>query len=81
MRPWKTGQPRVWRNLWGLWGWVGADDESLPLYSCYYVTIHFASAEAASDWIAQELPNISNSGVWDDMRLQRGGEQLRMCMP
>ena len=46
-------------------------------YSCYYVTIHFASVEDAAYFISNRL----DDGERLESRLQRGGETLRMCKP
>ena len=64
----------TWRER--LARWINPQPENT--YSCYYVTIHFADAEAATEWITQNLTQTTT--VWaEGVRLQRGGERLRWC--
>ena len=48
-------------------------------YSCYYVTIHFASTEDAARFTNKldKVDRFAKSAA----RIQRGGEMLRMCKP
>ncbi len=47
-----------------------------PSYSCYYLTIHFASAEAAAKYANEH--GLIEAGT--DIRMRRGGETLPRCI-
>ena len=47
-----------------------------PRYSCYFVAIHFGSAEEAAAFLNQRGPHVLTNNV----RLLRGGETIPLCL-
>ena len=45
-------------------------------YSCYYLTLHFASAEEAARFAIEK--NLIQPGI--ELRLKRGGDTLPRCV-
>lgn len=42
-------------------------------YSCYFVVLHFPSAEQAAEWY------VDNFKVAHECRMMRGGERIPLC--